>query len=78
MRFRLSRTSGDPELRRLQCNYLLNPVNTFSLFDEFMEMSTWGGWGHRPDKQPVPGQVLGDWWVEGAGTLACGAPHSAR
>ncbi|XP_077913652.1 anoctamin-9 isoform X3 [Halichoerus grypus] len=38
MRFRLSRTSGDPELRRLQCNYLLNPVNTFSLFDEFMEM----------------------------------------
>ncbi|XP_064432485.1 anoctamin-9 [Mirounga angustirostris] len=38
MRFKLSRASGDPELRRLQCNYLLNPVNTFSLFDEFMEM----------------------------------------
>uniref|UniRef100_A0A8D0QQM3 Anoctamin n=1 Tax=Sus scrofa TaxID=9823 RepID=A0A8D0QQM3_PIG len=30
--------SRDPELRRWQHNYLLNPVNTFSLFDEFMEM----------------------------------------
>ncbi|XP_027435755.1 anoctamin-9 isoform X1 [Zalophus californianus] len=38
MRFKLSRASGDPELRHLQRNYLLNPVNTFSLFDEFMEM----------------------------------------
>ncbi|KAM7084506.1 anoctamin-9 isoform 2-T2 [Molossus nigricans] len=30
--------SLDPELRDWQRNYLLNPVNTFSLFDEFMEM----------------------------------------
>nr|XP_055211674.1 anoctamin-9 isoform X2 [Gorilla gorilla gorilla] len=28
----------DPELRDWRRNYLLNPVNTFSLFDEFMEM----------------------------------------
>ncbi|XP_041630226.1 anoctamin-9 isoform X3 [Vulpes lagopus] len=38
MRFKLGRASGDPELRDVQHNYLLNPVNTFSLFDEFMEM----------------------------------------
>ncbi|XP_072647364.1 anoctamin-9 isoform X2 [Canis lupus baileyi] len=38
MRFKLGRASGDPELRDMQHNYLLNPVNTFSLFDEFMEM----------------------------------------
>ncbi|XP_039696922.1 anoctamin-9 [Pteropus medius] len=30
--------SRDPELRDWQRNYRLNPVNTFSLFDEFMEM----------------------------------------
>ncbi|XP_016075095.1 PREDICTED: anoctamin-9 [Miniopterus natalensis] len=30
--------SQDPELRNWQRNYRLNPVNTFSLFDEFMEM----------------------------------------
>nr|XP_055157135.1 anoctamin-9 isoform X1 [Nyctereutes procyonoides] len=40
MRFKLGRASRDPELRVMQHNYLLNPVNTFSLFDEFMEMST--------------------------------------
>ncbi|XP_023039178.1 anoctamin-9 isoform X1 [Piliocolobus tephrosceles] len=28
----------DPELRDWRRNYLLNPVNVFSLFDEFMEM----------------------------------------
>ncbi|XP_047548658.1 anoctamin-9 isoform X1 [Lutra lutra] len=38
MRFRLGRASREPELRDLWCNYLLNPVGTFSLFDEFMEM----------------------------------------
>nr|XP_055157136.1 anoctamin-9 isoform X2 [Nyctereutes procyonoides] len=38
MRFKLGRASRDPELRVMQHNYLLNPVNTFSLFDEFMEM----------------------------------------
>ncbi|XP_045626631.1 anoctamin-9 isoform X3 [Ursus americanus] len=38
MRSKLSPASRDPELRDLQRNYLLNPVNTFSLFDEFMEM----------------------------------------
>uniref|UniRef100_H0XJH2 Anoctamin n=1 Tax=Otolemur garnettii TaxID=30611 RepID=H0XJH2_OTOGA len=32
------RVTQDPELRNWQRNYLLNPVNTFSLFDEFMEM----------------------------------------
>ncbi|XP_059008811.1 anoctamin-9 isoform X1 [Mustela lutreola] len=37
-RFRLGRASGEPELRGLRRNYLLNPVGTFSLFDEFMEM----------------------------------------
>ncbi|XP_061058366.1 anoctamin-9 isoform X1 [Eubalaena glacialis] len=31
-------TSQDPELRHWQCNYCLNPVDTFSLFGEFMEM----------------------------------------
>ncbi|XP_059959621.1 anoctamin-9 [Mesoplodon densirostris] len=31
-------TSQDPELRHWQLNYRLNPVNTFSLFEEFMEM----------------------------------------
>ncbi|KAL0616527.1 Anoctamin-9 [Plecturocebus cupreus] len=35
----------DPELRNWQRNYLLNPVNTFSLFDEFMEVSGWALWG---------------------------------
>ncbi|XP_051001065.1 anoctamin-9 [Acomys russatus] len=30
--------SKDPELEAWQRNYYLNPVNTFSLFDEFMEM----------------------------------------
>ncbi|XP_045871057.1 anoctamin-9 isoform X2 [Meles meles] len=40
LRFRLGRpsASGEPELRDLRRNYLLNPVGTFSLFDEFMEM----------------------------------------
>ncbi|KAL0629024.1 Anoctamin-9 [Plecturocebus cupreus] len=33
-----SAPARDPELRNWQRNYLLNPVNTFSLFDEFMEM----------------------------------------
>ncbi|XP_035119835.3 anoctamin-9 isoform X1 [Callithrix jacchus] len=33
-----SAPARDPELRDWQRNYLLNPVNTFSLFDEFMEM----------------------------------------
>lgn len=32
--------SKDPELEEWQRNYRMNPVNTFSLFDEFMEMST--------------------------------------
>ena len=40
-------TSQDPELRHWQRNYRLNPVNTFSLFGEFMEMSTRGGAGGR-------------------------------
>ncbi|XP_064226386.1 anoctamin-9 isoform X3 [Aotus nancymaae] len=35
---RASAPARDPELRDWQRNYLLNPVNTFSLFDEFMEM----------------------------------------
>lgn len=56
MRFKLGRASGDPELRDVQHNYLLNPVNTFSLFDEFMEMSTRGGRGHRPHRLQVLGQ----------------------
>ncbi|XP_075402378.1 anoctamin-9 [Tenrec ecaudatus] len=30
--------SNDPELKEWQRNYLLDPVTTFSLFDEFMEM----------------------------------------
>lgn len=30
--------SSDPELRDWKHNYYLNPVHTFSLFDEFMEM----------------------------------------
>ncbi|XP_004717245.2 anoctamin-9 [Echinops telfairi] len=30
--------STDPELKEWQRNYLLDPVTTFSLFDEFMEM----------------------------------------
>ncbi|XP_035297495.1 anoctamin-9 isoform X2 [Cricetulus griseus] len=30
--------SKDPELEEWQRNYRMNPVNTFSLFDEFMEM----------------------------------------
>nr|XP_004653950.3 anoctamin-9 [Jaculus jaculus] len=30
--------SQDPELREWRQNYLMNPVTTFSLFDEFMEM----------------------------------------
>lgn len=37
--------SEDPELRGWQRNYRLNRVNTFSLFDEFMEMSAWAGRG---------------------------------
>lgn len=42
--------SEDPELKEWQRNYRKNPVNTFSLFDEFMEMSVWcssglGRWG---------------------------------
>lgn len=41
------RESRDPELRDWQRNYHLNPVNTFSLFDEFMEMSEWVGAGDR-------------------------------
>lgn len=39
------RESEDPELRGWQRNYRLNRVNTFSLFDEFMEMSAWVGAG---------------------------------
>lgn len=35
--------SEDPELGRWQRNYRLNPAYPFSLFDEFMEMSTRGG-----------------------------------
>nr|XP_031303997.1 anoctamin-9 isoform X2 [Camelus dromedarius] len=38
MRAKLGGTAQGPELRHWQQNYLLNPVNTFSLFDEFMEM----------------------------------------
>ncbi|EDL17994.1 Trp53 inducible protein 5, isoform CRA_a [Mus musculus] len=30
--------SKDPELKEWQRNYYMNPINTFSLFDEFMEM----------------------------------------
>lgn len=39
----------DPELRDWRRNYLLNSVNVFSLFDEFMEMSAWAlrGGGSR-------------------------------
>lgn len=33
------RESRDPDLEEWQRNYRMNPVNTFSLFDEFMEMS---------------------------------------
>ncbi|KAL0616012.1 Single Ig IL-1-related receptor [Plecturocebus cupreus] len=40
-----SAPARDPELRNWQRNYLLNPVNTFSLFDEFMEMNAWALWG---------------------------------
>ncbi|XP_058160840.1 anoctamin-9 isoform X2 [Dasypus novemcinctus] len=36
--WRQRRTCPDPELRGWKRNYLLNPVNVFSLFDEFMEM----------------------------------------
>ncbi|XP_052616079.1 anoctamin-9 [Peromyscus californicus insignis] len=32
------RESRDPDLEEWQHNYRMNPVNTFSLFDEFMEM----------------------------------------
>ncbi|XP_040826769.1 anoctamin-9 [Ochotona curzoniae] len=32
------RLAQDPELAHWQCNYLLNEVTPFSLFDEFMEM----------------------------------------
>ncbi|XP_031531019.2 anoctamin-9 isoform X2 [Vicugna pacos] len=38
MRAKLGGTAQGPVLRHWQQNYLLNPVNTFSLFDEFMEM----------------------------------------
>uniref|UniRef100_A0A673THP8 Anoctamin n=1 Tax=Suricata suricatta TaxID=37032 RepID=A0A673THP8_SURSU len=38
VRAKLRHASEDPELRDWQRNYLLNPVNPFSLFDEFMEM----------------------------------------
>ncbi|XP_053755233.1 anoctamin-9 isoform X1 [Panthera pardus] len=38
IRVKLGHASEDPELRDWRRNYLLNPVNTFSLFDEFMEM----------------------------------------
>ncbi|XP_066222380.1 anoctamin-9-like [Saccopteryx leptura] len=37
-RSRWGSVSEDPELGHWQRNYLLNPVNPFSLFDEFMEM----------------------------------------
>ncbi|KAL1788842.1 anoctamin-9 isoform X1 [Sigmodon hispidus] len=30
--------SKDPDLKEWQRNYCMNPINTFSLFDEFMEM----------------------------------------
>lgn len=48
--YRHGRKSKDPELAEWQRNYHMNPVNTFSLFDEFMEMSVWrssglGMWG---------------------------------
>lgn len=39
--------AGDLELQDWQRNYCLNPVTSFTLFDEFMEMSAWGmgrGW----------------------------------
>ncbi|XP_006230651.1 anoctamin-9 isoform X2 [Rattus norvegicus] len=36
--YRHGRKSKDPELAEWQRNYHMNPVNTFSLFDEFMEM----------------------------------------
>lgn len=39
--YRHGRKSKDPELAEWQRNYHMNPVNTFSLFDEFMEMSVW-------------------------------------
>ncbi|XP_036783082.2 anoctamin-9 isoform X4 [Manis pentadactyla] len=38
MRVKRGCRSRDPELRDWEHNYCLNPVNTFSLFDEFMEM----------------------------------------
>ncbi|XP_073073557.1 anoctamin-9 isoform X1 [Manis javanica] len=38
MRVKRGCRSRDPELRDWERNYCLNPVNTFSLFDEFMEM----------------------------------------
>ncbi|XP_057582366.1 anoctamin-9 isoform X10 [Hippopotamus amphibius kiboko] len=61
--------SQDPELRHWQHNYRLNPVNTFSLFDEFMEMtiswrSAWtpsrwsgcsGAWCHARPRTSGPG-----------------------
>ncbi|XP_053418614.1 anoctamin-9 isoform X3 [Nycticebus coucang] len=43
------RVTQDPELRNWQRNYRLNPVNTFSLFDEFMEMK----WVSPPSSDPV-------------------------
>lgn len=38
--YKRSIKSKDPDLEEWQRNYRMNPVNTFSLFDEFMEMST--------------------------------------
>ncbi|KAM9764161.1 anoctamin-9 isoform 2-T2 [Dama dama] len=61
--------SQDPELGHWQRNYRLNPVYTFSLFDEFMEMTTswrsawmpsrWsdcsGAWCHARPRTSGPG-----------------------
>lgn len=55
--------SKDPELKEWQRNYYMNPINTFSLFDEFMEMSVWRsvGWADGVD-------VQGEEWVAGLDT----------
>jgi hypothetical protein len=55
--------SKDPELKEWQRNYYMNPINTFSLFDEFMEMSVWRsvGWADGVG-------VQGKEWVAGLDT----------
>lgn len=52
--------SQDPELGHWQRNYHLNPVYTFSLFDEFMEMSTRGGAGGRGLAEGLGEEAQGD------------------